>query len=99
MSRWAGVLRDAEGLAYARGVLDDLGWRAKPGAGFDTAAAELQNLVTVASQLVAAATLRAESRGTHIRTDEPDPDPAFLGRFFHVGDSCRFHPLPEREPV
>jgi L-aspartate oxidase len=42
----------------------------------DPAAAEVRNLAQIARVLVAAATARTESRGTHARVDFPDPDPA-----------------------
>ena len=74
MSTDAGVLRSADSLARAAGVvdatLDDLG----DAAGTD--AAELRNLAQIARVLVGAAAARTESRGTHARTDHPALDPA-----------------------
>jgi L-aspartate oxidase len=65
MTQGAGVLRDAASLAAAA----------------DAAAAarrsgntELANLGTVAAALVAAATMREESRGAHARLDFPERD-------------------------
>jgi L-aspartate oxidase len=99
MTRDAGVLRNAAGLLAAQHVIAELDAQFPPTPTFDPAYEEVRNLIAVSERLIRAATLRAESRGTHTRTDEPDPDPAFLGRFVHVGGSCGFHPLPEREVV
>lgn len=84
MSTGAGVLRDAEGLAKVAGVVEETAaaaqrlMRAGVGNGGPAvlAAHELGNLSEVARVLVAAATARTESRGTHARSDHPDTDPA-----------------------
>ena len=47
---------------------------------------EEQNLLTVSRALVHAASERRESRGTHTRSDYPEPSPEFLGRFVFAGD-------------
>jgi L-aspartate oxidase len=72
MSRDAGVLRDAKGLAAAQEALAALaaGTPAPPG----TENWEATNLLTVASALVEAALLREETRGSHWRDDWPDRD-------------------------
>lgn len=70
MSSQVGVLRDEKGLAAAERGLDDL--LALDGGEPGTEAWETTNLVTVAAALVRAATLRAETRGTHWRDDHPD---------------------------
>jgi L-aspartate oxidase len=72
MSACAGVLRDAAGLATAGQELAALG--ASGGAAPSTENWEMTNLVTVASALVQAATLREETRGAHWREDFPDLD-------------------------
>jgi L-aspartate oxidase len=74
MWRNAGVRRDAEGLteaqvnvghwcryALARQFSDPSGW-------------ELQNMLCIARLTIEAALARAESRGTHVRTDFPSLD-------------------------
>ena len=91
MSFDAGVLRDAERLqrgaevvAEVLAALDGTGSSAAAGApggptedpSTDPAAAEVRNLAQIASVLIAAATARTESRGTHARVDFPDLDPA-----------------------
>ncbi len=62
----AGVLRDADGLAAAADLL-----------AMHRAGAADESSWLVASAVVAAATLRAESRGAHHRLDHPGTDPAW----------------------
>jgi L-aspartate oxidase len=83
MSTDAGVMRSAEGLAACAAVIDDTLARIGPtaldaidGRSVETAAAEVRNLAEIARVLVAAATARTESRGTHARVDFPATDPA-----------------------
>ncbi|MGK5638295.1 L-aspartate oxidase [Streptomyces sp. URMC 126] len=77
MTRGAGVLRSAAGLAEAADRLDAVGRAAhtdgksaEPG----TEAWEATNLLLVARVLVAAALRREETRGSHWREDRPDRD-------------------------
>lgn len=77
MWRAAGVRRDAEHLTEALQLIDQ--WRQyvllrqfRHAEGW-----ELQNMLTVARLMVAAALERRESRGTHWRADFPAPDPAW----------------------
>jgi L-aspartate oxidase len=72
MSLDVGVLRDAKGLAAAGDGLAALA--EKDGGTPGTEAWETTNLLTVASALVRAATLREETRGAHWRDDFPDRD-------------------------
>jgi L-aspartate oxidase len=76
MTRGAGVLRSADSLTETAAELRAL---AEKRASANTATWEAANLLTVASALVAAATLRAETRGCHWREDFPDAQPAWLG--------------------
>ena len=88
MTFGAGVLRDAGSLT---GVLDvlPLSLPAETPAQY-----ELNNLVTVARTLVAAALRREESRGTHTRLDFTEQSTALLGRFIHLnGYETSFVPL------
>jgi L-aspartate oxidase len=79
MSAGAGVLRDADSLARAGEVADDLAATvaaaAADAASVPTAAYEVANLVEVARALVVAAAERTESRGAHARQDHPATDP------------------------
>lgn len=71
MSRYAGIGRDADGLAVAGSALDvsitDIPlWTVE--------AVEDAALTLVARALLAAAAARTETRGCHVRTDHPDTD-------------------------
>jgi L-aspartate oxidase len=73
----AGVRRDAASLARAAQILET----ATPEAGPESVEAnELANLAITGSALLAAATLRQESRGTHNRSDHPETSPDFARR-------------------
>ncbi|HEX8305122.1 MAG TPA: L-aspartate oxidase [Jatrophihabitans sp.] len=72
MSADAGVIRDAAGLARAAAGLQKLA--AQRSSEPRTESWEATNLLTVASALVAAASRRAETRGSHWREDHPDRD-------------------------
>ncbi|TDD63042.1 L-aspartate oxidase [Kribbella antibiotica] len=72
MTVGAGVIRSASGLAEAGGALGKL--IEQPAGEPGTPGWEATNLVTVASALIAAATVREESRGSHWREDHPDRD-------------------------
>jgi L-aspartate oxidase len=84
MTSGAGVVRSAESLAAAAAGVADvavaLGDRtASVGAG------ELGNLLQLADALLASALTRAESRGSHSRSDFPLTDPAWRARLVHGG--------------
>ncbi|MGW1227361.1 L-aspartate oxidase [Streptomyces sp. NPDC001478] len=84
MTRGAGVLRSAEGLAAAAEELEELhrGAVERSGSGGGKAAEpgveawEATNLLLVARVLVAAARRREETRGCHWREDRPERDDA-----------------------
>jgi L-aspartate oxidase len=72
MSADAGVLRDAAGLSRASASLQKMaGQRSRDPR---TESWEATNVLTVATALVAAASKRAETRGSHWREDHPDRD-------------------------
>ncbi|WP_454040992.1 L-aspartate oxidase [Cellulosimicrobium sp. Marseille-Q8652] len=79
-----GVIRDADGLAVAERRLAAIRTDAHEASDVvaqpQAAEWETTNIHQVATALTAAATLRAESRGGHFRTDFPAPDPAWERR-------------------
>ncbi len=77
MWRSVGINRDARGLAEAADQVDF--WcRYALNHVFDSPTGwTLQNMLTVARLMIAAAADREESRGVHTRSDFPDPDPAW----------------------
>ncbi|MBB5870756.1 L-aspartate oxidase [Allocatelliglobosispora scoriae] len=74
MTRGAGVLRSGKTLAETQEVLDGIAVTGRGNAEW-----ELLNLLTVAAALVAAATLREETRGCHWREDFPEASDAWRG--------------------
>ncbi len=84
MTRGAGVLRSAETLAETAAVLREVGTPPLPGR---TAGWEFANLLTVASALVASASLRVETRGCHWREDHPEAVPDWRGHLFPAPDA------------
>lgn len=71
MSRYAGIGRDAEGMAVAGSVLDV---STKDTPLWTVGAVEDAALTLVARALLAAANTRTESRGCHVRHDHPERD-------------------------
>lgn len=72
MTRWASVVRDADGLRALRNTVESAASaRARTRGQFEDGA-----LTTTAAALAAAATARTESRGAHHRGDHPDADDA-----------------------
>jgi L-aspartate oxidase len=96
MTADAGVLRDAETLVDARDALMEADG-ARQGL-IDTSGVdvlEVANLCTVGRALVAGATARRESRGTHTRLDFPERSDRWRGRFvLGAADAPAFVPLP-----
>jgi L-aspartate oxidase len=77
MWRNVGITRDAKGL-YEAAVQVDRWCRYVLAPGFDDPAGwTLQNMLTVARLMIAAADVREESRGVHTRADFPATDPAW----------------------
>jgi L-aspartate oxidase len=77
MTEKAGVLRSGPGLAAAADELRKIGQHQSHQPG--VAAWETTNLHLIATALVASATFRTETRGSHWREDYPDPSDAWLG--------------------
>ena len=78
MSRHAGVMRNASGLAMATGALGTLGRSMRADVEASRDSWEATNLLTIASGIVSAALARTESRGCHRRADYPETDPAWV---------------------
>jgi L-aspartate oxidase len=93
MTAGAGVLRDASSLAATAAVVADLNVALPTGT--DPAVHELANLLDLAGALLAAATQRTESRGSHTRADFPETDDAFRRRI--VVDRSRLHSVAGSE--
>ncbi|MGH3693886.1 MAG: L-aspartate oxidase [Pseudonocardiaceae bacterium] len=71
MSTYAGIGRDAGGLAAASAVVRDASWRRLR----SPREAEDAGLTLTAAAVLAAAAARTESRGCHLRTDHPRTAP------------------------
>jgi L-aspartate oxidase len=78
MSRHAGVLRDATGLAEAATTMASINAGPPSSVPPSQAAYEATNIATVATALLAAAAARSESRGCHRRSDHPEPRPEWV---------------------
>lgn len=97
MTKRAGVIRTAEGLAKAATKLEALAERRIETGGSDDWAAT--NLLTISTALAAAAAIRQETRGSHWREDFPDRhDEHFAGHVeVEMADGAlrtRFIPSP-----
>jgi L-aspartate oxidase len=91
MSGDVGVVRDADGLALAAKSLSAVHDGAGGSVEHSVAAYEVANLTAVASAIVAGATARLESRGSHTRADFPATDAAQRGRYVQLaGDAPSF---------
>lgn len=88
MTAFAGVLRDAAGLATATAELGRIGVEADALPGGIPAVHELRSLVAVGSALTAAASDRHESRGCHHRLDFPEHGQT-VERIVHGGSGGR----------
>jgi L-aspartate oxidase len=96
MTQDCGVLREANGLRLASETLADLASLAEDLPSRQPGTYEAMNLARVARAIVASATAREESRGSHTRTDYADTSDEFSGRFFITGDAApQFAPLSQ----
>ena len=75
MWRNVGIQRDAERLKAAADQVNFWDRYVSAREFFDPQGWELQNMLLVARQVIAAATERTESRGVHFRSDHPQTDP------------------------
>jgi L-aspartate oxidase len=78
MWQHAGILRDGEGLSRARRQILEWMERLEQPLPPTPVALELANMLTVASLITHAASLRTESRGAHSRQDFPQREDAWL---------------------
>lgn len=74
--RWMAIERDAQGLKRVLDRLHFWSGYVLPEVFAGPRGWELQNLLTVSALMAQAALARQESRGTHHRTDYPEPNPA-----------------------
>jgi L-aspartate oxidase len=91
MWRYAGLLRDAEGLETMQHTLTALA--ATMPCGLSRRAIEARNLHAVASIIVASALARHESRGAHYRNDYPQHDTIARHSIMRNGELA-FEPQP-----
>ncbi len=77
MWRKVGITRDAQGLADAAEQVDFWCGYVLHHVFPDPAGWTMQNMLTVARLMIAAAVAREESRGVHTRRDFPNPDPSW----------------------
>ncbi|HET9659758.1 MAG TPA: L-aspartate oxidase [Thermomicrobiales bacterium] len=80
MSQHVAVVRSAEGLREAAAEVERLTRSIATAGGNDRVAMEASNIAQAASNVIAAALFREESRGAHFRSDFPDTNPALDGR-------------------
>jgi L-aspartate oxidase len=85
MWRRMGITRDAAGLADASTQVDHWCRYVLPQVFDDPSGWAMQNMLTVAPLMLAAAAERKESRGVHSRSDYPGPDPSWVK---HVSMVC-----------
>lgn len=85
MWRAAGVRRDAARLTEAAQNIEQWRHYVLPRQFKHADGWELQNMLTVSQLIVAAALQRKESRGTHLRTDFPKPNPEWKR---HIAMRC-----------
>jgi succinate dehydrogenase/fumarate reductase flavoprotein subunit len=95
MSSDCGVVRDAAGLEAADATLAEIEGLVPELPAREVASCEVVNLARVSRAIVAAATVREESRGAHTRADFPESRDEFLGRIVLRGrNAVDFVPLP-----
>jgi L-aspartate oxidase len=97
MSRWAGPLREHEGLSRAAETISTVLARDRLDKLATLADVEATNIATVAQRVVAGALERTESRGSHRRLDHPEPLDRWRGRIVQARDGdearLRFEPM------
>jgi L-aspartate oxidase len=100
LTEGAGVVRTATSLAGADAAVHRAGADLGPADPTDRAAGEAANLVTAARAVLAAATLRCETRGAHARADHPDALDRWRCRIVHTAAGTGLLPGPDgRRPA
>jgi L-aspartate oxidase len=95
MGRLVGVRREEQGLREAADAIQSFAAYVMQKQFDSIEGWELQNLLTTASCMVAAALARTESRGVHFRTDYPAPDDQVWRRHLAMQiDVNAGHPVP-----
>jgi aspartate oxidase len=83
MTDGAGVVRSADSLARAGRTVATVAAAVGSEGAVGRAHGELANLVTAARSILESATLRAETRGAHARSDFPQMSDAWRCRIVH----------------
>jgi aspartate oxidase len=83
MIEGAGVVRSAASLGAAGVSIDALGAEVGTATPPDRAHGEVANLITAATSVLRAATVRAETRGAHARSDHPEASERWRRRIVH----------------
>lgn len=81
MSRYLGIIRDADGLTRGLSLLQELEKKLAGHAAVTPAGLDLNARLTCAVRIAQAALRRKESRGAHYRSDFPEKDDAFCRHF------------------
>jgi L-aspartate oxidase len=96
MIEGAGVVRSAESLGSAGASIQDLDAEVGSAVPLDRAHGELVNLITTATSVLRAATVRRETRGAHARSDYPEASEQWRRRIVHDADGLAVLDGPRR---
>ena len=96
MIEGAGVVRSAASLGEAGRSIGALGAEMGTATPVDRAHGEVANLVTAATSVLRAATVRTETRGAHARSDHPGASEDWRRRIVHDADGLAVLDRPRR---
>jgi L-aspartate oxidase len=96
MIEGAGVVRSASSLGEAGASIDALAAEMGTATPVDRVHGEVANLVTAATSVLRAATVRTETRGAHARSDHPGAEDAWRLRIVHDADGLALFDGPGR---
>jgi L-aspartate oxidase len=91
MTEGAGVVRSRHSLAAAGTVIDAIDSQIARGPVDTRVSGELANLATAGSSLLAAATVRRETRGAHVRSDYPATSELWRRRIVHSAEGIALY--------